>query len=78
VTVGILPEPEAVELQGLLGGPKVAVHLALMLGLIEQANIDRFEAGMVEAAANLSVVRAGRPDEVVDIILLLARISHQR
>ena len=48
----------------------MALFLSLVLGLQQQAHLDRRQRGMLESRAMLDEVGAGRPREVVDVLLI--------
>ena len=68
--VGVGRAPGTVAPQGDLRGLDVAGGQVLVLGLHEQADIHRRIAGIVEAVLALAVAPAGRPGEVVDVVLV--------
>ena len=72
VAVRIGAEPLAVVLQRRARRVEVALGLRRVLGLEQQPHLDRRQPRMLEARGPHEVVRARRPREVVDVVLVVA------
>ena len=72
VAVGIGAEPLAVVLQRISRRVEVPFGLGGVLRLEQEAHLHRRQGGMLEARRSLQIVGAGRPREVVDVLLVVA------